>query len=87
MSDDTLFEFPCSFPIKVMGKDTPELHQAVRDIINHYVDNVSDAAFKSRASKKGTYISITVTITATDKQQLDNIYLALSASEHVTMSI
>ncbi len=87
MSDDTLFEFPCSFPVKVMGKDTPELHQIVREVIKQHVDSVSDDAFKTRASKKGTYISITVTITATDKQQLDNIYLALTASEHVTMCL
>ncbi|MFV1982165.1 MAG: YbeD family protein [Thiohalomonadales bacterium] len=87
MSDDSLFEFPCSFPIKIMGKDTADFHQAVHTIINKHVNNITDDAFKTRSSAQGTYISITVTITATDKQQLDNIYLDLTACEHVTMSL
>jgi len=87
MNDDTLFEFPCSFPIKVMGKDSPELYQAVRSIINTHVQNVTDDAFKTRQSSKGNYVSITITIIATNKQQLDAIYLDLTASEFVTMCL
>jgi putative lipoic acid-binding regulatory protein len=70
-----------------MGKDTVEFHTAVRDIINKHVTNVSDDAYTERKSSKGTYTSITVTITANDKQQLDNIYLDLSACELVNMSL
>lgn len=87
MSDDTLFEFPCSFPIKIMGKDSSELHSAVHSIIEKHVNDITDDAFKSRKSAQGTYISITVTIIATSKQQLDNIYLDLSACELVTMCL
>ncbi|MFV2060959.1 MAG: YbeD family protein [Gammaproteobacteria bacterium] len=87
MSDETLFEFPCSFPIKVMGKDTSDLHQSVRSIINKHVNDISDDAFQTRSSAQGTYVSITITITATDKQQLDNIYLDLTACEHVAMCL
>jgi len=86
-NDDTLFEFPCSFPIKVMGKDTADLYQAVHTIINKHVKDITDDAFKSRKSTRGTYISITITIIAHNKQQLDNIYLDLSACEHVTMCL
>ncbi|VAX01267.1 hypothetical protein MNBD_GAMMA22-3108 [hydrothermal vent metagenome] len=87
VSDDTLFEFPCSFPIKIMGKDIPKLHQTVREIIQKHVENISDDAFKTRKSNKGTYISITVTITAKNKQQLDAIYLELTASQYVSMCL
>ncbi len=87
MSEETLFEFPCSFPIKIMGKDTTELHQVVREIIHRHVDDINEDAFKSRKSAQGTYISITVTIMANNKQQLDNIYLELTACDHVSMCL
>lgn len=87
MSEDTLFEFPCSFPIKVMGKDIPELHHTVRSIISKHVTDIADVVFKSRESAQGTYVSITVTIIATDKQQLDTIYLELTSCELVTMCL
>jgi len=70
-----------------MGKDTNDFHQAVRLIIEKHVDDVRDDNFKTRKSSKGTYISITVTIIANDKQQIDNIYLDLTACEHVSMCL
>ncbi len=70
-----------------MGKDITELHDSVRSIINKHVKDITDDAFQTRSSAKGTFISITVTITATSKQQLDNIYLDLTACEHVTMCL
>jgi len=70
-----------------MGKDITELHDSVRSIINKHVKDITDDAFQTRSSAKGTFISITVTITATSKQQLDNIYLDLTACQHVTMCL
>jgi putative lipoic acid-binding regulatory protein len=70
-----------------MGKDTTDLHQSVRSIISKHVTDITDDAYHTRSSAQGTYISITITITATDKQQLDNIYLDLTACEHVTMCL
>ena len=87
MSEETLFEFPCEFPIKVMGQSTLAFEADVITVINRHVENLPEGAIKSRPSGKGNYLSITITITAHSKQQLDNIYLDLNACETVMMCL
>jgi len=85
--EETLFEFPCEFPIKAMGKSGPELEMAVLEIINRHVPDLPEGAIRLNASKGGNYTSITITITAESKAQLDGIYLELTACEHVLYAI
>ncbi|MCW9013709.1 MAG: DUF493 domain-containing protein [Gammaproteobacteria bacterium] len=85
--EETLFEFPCQFPIKAMGKSGPDLEGAVLEIINRHVDDLSEGAIKLNASKGGKYTSITITITAQSKAHLDGIYMELTRCEHVLYSI
>jgi len=88
MSDqDTIFEFPCEFPIKVMGKSCDMLGKIVLDIIKLHAPEVSKMNLKMRPSKNGNYSAITVTITATSKDQLDSIYIDLTACEHILMAL
>ena len=84
---DSLFEFPCEFPIKAMGKATPQLEAAVLEIMRRHVPDLGEGAIRTRASGKGNYVAITVTITARSRQQLDAIYMDLTACEHVLYSI
>ena len=84
---ETLFEFPCEFPIKAMGKSGPELEIAVLEIINRHVDDLPEGAVKLNASKGGNYTSITVTITAHSKAHLDGIYMELTQCDHVLFAI
>ncbi len=85
MSEETLLEFPCQFPIKAMGKSNLELDLLVIDIIRRHTDSVTQDSVTTRPSKNGTYVSITVTITATSKPQLDAIYQDLSGHPHILM--
>lgn len=85
--EETLFEFPCEFPIKCMGLNKPELEIAVVEIMNRHVPDLGEGAIKSRLSKEGKYRSITVTITARSKKQLDSIYMDLTSCTHVKMSL
>ena len=85
--EETLFEFPCEFPIKCMGINVPEFEIAVVKIMNRHVPDLGEGAIKSRLSKEGKYCAMTITITASSKQQLDAIYMDLTASVHVKMSI
>lgn len=85
--EETLFEFPCEFPIKAMGKSGPELEVAVLEIINRHVDDLSEGAVKLSTSKGGKYTSITITIVAQSKAHLDGIYMELTSCEHVLYSI
>ncbi|MSP27627.1 MAG: DUF493 domain-containing protein [Methylococcales bacterium] len=87
MSEETLFEFPCEFPIKAMGKADGELHIVVADIVRRHAVDVDETAVKTRLSKDGNFISVTVTIEATSKKQLDAIYQDLTDHPHVLMSL
>jgi uncharacterized protein len=87
MSEETLFEFPCEFPIKAMGKADVELHIVVADIVRRHALDVDEAAVKTRLSKDGNFISVTVIIEATSKKQLDAIYQDLTDHPHVLMSL
>ncbi|MDH3343475.1 MAG: DUF493 domain-containing protein, partial [Gammaproteobacteria bacterium] len=75
---ETLFEFPCEFPVKAMGKTCDELEIAVIEIMNRHVPDLGEGAIKMRPSSKGTYTAITVTIQAQSKDQLDAIYMELT---------
>ena len=85
--EETLFEFPCEFPIKAMGKSCPEMEIAIVEIMNRHVPNLSEGAIRMRPSSKGTYTAITVTIQAHSKDQLDAIYLELTACELIAYAI
>ena len=84
--EDTLFEFPCQFPLKVMGRNIPELEEIVLEIVRRHIDDeLNEGSVKKRDSGKGKFISITVTFEAQSKLQLDNLYRELHAHEHVLM--
>ena len=85
--EETLFEFPCEFPIKAMGRTGPELEGAVLAIINRHVEDLPEGAIKLNASKGGKFTSITITITAQSKAHLDGIYYELTACEHVLYAL
>jgi putative lipoic acid-binding regulatory protein len=89
MSDntETLLEFPCQFPIKAMGRDDGRFESLVVEIVRKHAPDLSEEAVQCRASKAGNYLSVTVTVSATSREQLDNIYLELTACEHVLMAL
>ena len=84
---DELFNFPCDFPIKIMGRCDCELEILVVEVINRHVSDLAENAVTTRPSGKGNFISVTVTINATSREQLDNIYLELTAREEVLMAL
>jgi len=84
---ETLLEFPCQFPVKAMGLACDELEIAVIDIINRHVEELAEDSLRMKPSKNGKYTAITVTITAHSKDQLDSIYMELTACEHVSIAL
>ena len=85
--EESPLKFPCEFPIKAMGKATPALEYAVLEIMHRHVPDLGEGAIKTRESRNGNYISITVTIQARSREQLDAIYMELSSCEHIAFSI
>jgi putative lipoic acid-binding regulatory protein len=80
---DTLIEFPCEFPIKAMGPANVGLDEIVVSIVRGHVEDIKEGSINTKHSSGGKFTSITVTITATSKKQLDAIYQQLSDHEHV----
>jgi putative lipoic acid-binding regulatory protein len=85
--NDELFNFPCDFPIKIMGRCDCELETLVVQVINRHVADLSENAVTTRPSGKGNFISVTVIVKATSREQLDNIYRELTAREEVLMAL
>ena len=84
---ETLLEFPCDFPIKAMGRDDGQFEALVVTLVRKHAPNLTENAIRSRASQGGNYLSVTVTVRADSRQQLDNIYLELTACEQVLMAL
>jgi putative lipoic acid-binding regulatory protein len=84
---ETLLKFPCEFPIKAMGLACDEFEIAVIEIAKRHVDNLAENAFVMKPSRNGKYTAITITITANSKEQLDAIYMDLTACEYVSIAL
>jgi uncharacterized protein len=76
--NDSLFEFPCDFPIKVMGKSHPEFADTVVAVVRQFDEAVDPARVETRPSSGGNYTGLTVTVRATSRAHLDDIYRALT---------
>ena len=73
-----LLEFPVRFPIKVMGERSDSFQLTIFEVVRLHAPDLEMAHITARDSSSGKYVSLTVTVTATSKEQLDNIYRALS---------
>ncbi|MCL2309270.1 MAG: DUF493 family protein [Proteobacteria bacterium] len=85
VSEESLLQFPCDFPIKVMGKNTEGFAQAIADIVVAHAPDFNPATMEMRLSKENRYLSLTATIRATSKEQLDTLYRALTAHPMVSV--
>ena len=75
---ETLLEFPCDFPLKVMGIADDALSPTVVSIVQKHAPEFDASSMEIRSSSGGKYTSLTCTITVTSKPQLDALYRELS---------
>ncbi|WP_294770251.1 DUF493 family protein [uncultured Rhodoferax sp.] len=75
---DSLIEYPSRFPIKVMGAKVEGLVHAITAIAKQFDPDFDAATVELRESKGGNYLGVTITITATNREQLDELYRTLS---------
>lgn len=76
---DSLIEYPSEFPIKIMGPMHDAFAQTMVELVTLHDPTFHAGKVEMRPSSKGTYLSLTVTVHATSREQLDNLYLALTA--------
>ena len=82
---DSLIEYPSSFPIKVMGTKVDGFVHAVTAIAKQFDPQFDASTVTLRDSKAGNYLGVTITITATSREQLDELYRTLSTHPMVKM--
>lgn len=75
---DSLIEYPSLFPIKVMGVNGEGFVHAVTEIARQHDPLFDATTIELRDSKAGNYLGVTITVTATSREQLDDLYRALS---------
>ena len=83
--EDSLIEYPSDFPIKVMGATHEDFAATIVDLVLEFDPTFHIGRLEVRPSGKGNYTGLTVTVRATSRVQLDDLYRALSA--HVMVKI
>lgn len=81
----SLLEYPCDFPIKVLGSTQAGFAQAVLDIVRRHAPEFDGASMEMKTSKRGRYLSVTCVIRATSRDQLDSLYRELCDHPMVVM--
>ena len=73
-----LLEFPCRFPLKIMGDRHDDFVSTLYEVVRVHAPDLAQHDVQLRESSGGRYMWVTITVTATSREQLDNIYLALT---------
>lgn len=83
----TLYQFPCPYALKVMGKNSNEFYSVVSAIVERHVAPANEITYTSRTSSGDKYIAITATFPAESQEQIYGLYRELNESELVLMTL
>jgi putative lipoic acid-binding regulatory protein len=84
--DDSLISFPCDLPVKVFGRNDPAFRGAALAIVRRHFESFDEELrLSERTSRGDRYLSLTVTVRAESRAQMDALYRELTASEDVLM--
>lgn len=85
--EESLLEFPCEFPIKIMGKMHDDFANTMVGIVLKHAPDFDPRTLAMRPSREGNYLSLTATIHATSRAQLDDLYRELSSHPMVMVTL
>lgn len=85
--EDTLLVFPTDFPVKIMGQASDDFRSLVMGIVTRHFGTLEPHRIEERPSTNGKYLSITVTVLATSKAQLDALYMELTSCSQVLVAL
>ena len=85
MIEASLIDYPCDFPIKILGHTRAGFAQAVLEVVRRHAPDFDGAAMEMKTSKRGKYLSITCVIRASSREQLDGLYRELCDHPMVVM--
>ena len=84
---ESLIDYPCDFPVKVMGARVDGFAEAMCQVAQQFDPDFNPTTLEMRSSKAGNYLSVTLTIRATSREQLDNLYRALTGHPMVRVAL
>lgn len=84
-NDLALLQFPCEFPIKIMGPSGGDLRSLAVELVGRHVSDLDEARVRVQDSRTGRYQSITVVVPAQSREQLDAIYRELTGHPQITL--
>lgn len=85
MSQESLLEFPCDVPIKLFGRNEPGFRDSALGIVREHWAELAAERIVERPSRAGSYVSLTITVYAESRDQLDAVYRELTASREIMM--
>jgi putative lipoic acid-binding regulatory protein len=85
MAEASLIEYPCDFPIKILGHTRAGFAQAILEVVRRHAPDFDGATMEMKSSKHGKYLSVTCTIRANSREQLDGLYRELCDHPLVVM--
>ena len=83
--EPSLLAFPCDFPMKIMGRKEPGFAQNIVEVVLRHAPDYDPATVEMRPSRQGNYLSLTVTVRARSREQLDDLYRELCDHPQVVM--
>jgi putative lipoic acid-binding regulatory protein len=86
-AEDTLFKFPTDFPVKIMGKASDDFRSLVLGIVTRHFGPLESHRIEERPSANGKYLSLTCTVYAHSKAELDALYLELTSCSQVLVAL
>lgn len=84
MEQESLLQFPCEFPLKIMGSGA-DFRQLVVELVSRHAPDLDPARIQVRDSRAGRYQSVTVVVNARDRAQLDALYSELSGHPRILL--
>jgi len=83
MAEKSLIEFPCNFPLKIIGLLQDNFAQTIANIVKEYDKKFDETCIEMRPSKQNNYLALSLSVYVENQDQLDNIYKALSSHKLV----
>lgn len=83
--EESLIEYPCEFPIKVMGRAHADFAQTMTEVVQRFDPQFDPATVEMRPSSSGNYLGLTFRVNATSREQLDDLYRALHGHPMVSV--
>jgi len=85
IQNEALWEFPMDFPLKIMGEAQHPMREIIANILLRHVPEFDPSGMSERASTGGKYVSVSVTVCVTCKEQINGMYADFAACEQIRM--